>query len=145
MDDALVREGGERIMCHAIRETSDGDSGTVEAGPYPLFNRPVTKSGQPKGAVKVKDQKVHAPIGKPVVLEPYETRMIVPLYEVSGSGLQAIMGNSQIACLLFSVLLRKTSELGIQVFNSSNESKYLSQKLTLAGIVLSLDTFVSWY
>lgn len=86
--------------------------------------------------MRVKDGMVHVPIEKLVVLGPYETRTIVPSYEVSSNGPQTVVGTNQIPQLLLGVLLKKTIELGIQVFNSSKESKYLSQKLTLAGIVM---------
>lgn len=87
---------------------------------------------------------MHVLINKPVVLEPYKTRMIVPPYAISRSGLQAMVGTRQIAHLLVSVSLGKSGEFGIHVFNSSKESKYLSQNLTLASIIMYLETTMTW-
>lgn len=110
----------------------------------PHVNIRVTKSGQTRGVVRIKGGKVHVPIRKPIVLGLYETRMIVPPYEISGNGLKTVVGTSKVLHLLVSVLLRETSEVGIQVFNFSNESKYLSYKLTLVGIILYPGTIVKW-
>lgn len=60
----------------------------------------MTRNGQSRGAIKVKNEKVHVPIGKPMVLRLYETRMTVPPYGVSGNGLQAVRGTNQMSHLL---------------------------------------------
>lgn len=66
----------------------------------------IIRSGQAKSAVKIRDEKVHVSISKPLVLSPYKTCMIEPLYTISKSGPQVIVGYSQIAHLLVSVSLQ---------------------------------------
>lgn len=85
-EDSLVREGDQRIMCHSMGAMGGFIKEALEAGQYSNVNIPMTRSEQAKNAVKVKNGKVHVPISKHVVLDPYETRMIVPLYEVFSSG-----------------------------------------------------------
>lgn len=62
--------------------------------------------------------------------------MVTLPYQVKGDGVQTIIGIEQIKSLLVSVTWKQNREVALQVYNVTQEAKFLSRKLSLVSVIL---------
>lgn len=86
--------------------------------------------------------RLYLPLGNPLILGPHETQLVIPPFQVFGKGVQNIAGSGQILGVLTLISWRKSGEFKVQLNNKIEESKLLSQKLSVVVIVASPDSIV---
>lgn len=101
--DCFVKDGRARIICHDVEMHEEVDDVGVFAGQSLNLSVKLTRSGQKVGNLRIRQGRVLLSMSKPLVLSPYETRMVVLPFQLAGSGLQVVVGFNQVPNVLVSV------------------------------------------
>lgn len=81
-------------------------------------------------------------LGNPLILGPHETKLIIPPFKIYGKEFQIVASYRQILGVLTSVSWRQNGEFGVQIHNTTGESKLLSQKLSVVVVMVSSDSTI---
>lgn len=139
-EDCLHNKSGKKILCHAVR-VKGTDKSMASGSSYVK----VTQTRDAKGSkVTRKGNRLLIPVGVPVVLGPKEHGMVIFAFRVQETGIQAVVNVCQMPSILVRVSLRQSRDLGIQIFNSNEESKIISEKVAMAGVMVYPDSTVEW-
>lgn len=79
-----------------------------------------------------------------MVLVLKENRMIVPIFEVEGYGIQVVVVVCQMLDIHMGVVIRNNGEQLLQVFNANEESKIINQRVVLIAVLMSPGTTMKW-
>lgn len=81
---------------------------------------------------------------KSQVVGPFEIKMVIPPFKVQRTNIQALVVVNQVPKFLVTASYKTSGEITHQMQNASIEAKPLSYKACLVGVILYLDTQVTW-
>lgn len=74
----------------------------------------------------------------------FETKMTIAPFKIQSTDVEALVVVSQVPKLLLTASYRIRGEIALQMHNASFKAKLLSYKAYLLGVILYVDTKMSW-
>lgn len=136
--DCLFGMDNKKVLFHAVKVKRaelrvDGKNLAVR----------VTQTKDTKGSRVIKKENILLiPVGILVVVGPKENKIVITAFKVHGTGIQSMVNVCSILGMHVSVSLRSSRGIRIQIFNATTEAKIISQKKSLAGVLMYPKTVV---
>lgn len=134
--DIIQDEKGQMYMCHAVDTGMEVEEGYVVHVKLREIHRE---------RVMQTNARLQLPLGKSMVLGPYQTRKAILPYKVTEFDLQMITSMFQIPNLLVNTAYRMSGEICLHIHNVGRQARLISQKAILAAVFLQAGTHVTWY